>query len=443
MKKVFFTVMAVCFSAVIFAQGAEKKSLTLEQAKQTALAHNRTLQNASLDIRKAQAQRWQTIASMLPNVTTGYDYQNTMGFTTVFNIPTGQTNPITGEEIVQTIERKNPPQGVFNITVGAHISGQQIVGAVMQNIAVEMADISKKQTELNITSNITTLYILTLANEQFAVLLDSSKNNIDKMYKMTQEAVNVGHAEQTDADKVLVQSMKIESNLNQVKRYLEYLYNSLKIALGYDLNTEIILSETIEDVVNFETALGLLYTDLNLNENFNYQLLQKTKDMSKKQITLAAMGYSPSLTIGYRFSNIKYFGAEPMMNMNPPNAFSIGISMPLFTSGRVFESISEKKIIHQQNINKIIDLEDNLKLQDKQLRFNLNSAYENYIIQKKNIDVTNRVFNNVSQKFHYGKASSLEVTMANTDFISAQNSYIQALMDVVSAQIALINLLNK
>jgi outer membrane protein TolC len=167
--------------------------------------------------------------------------------------------------------------------------------------------------------------------------------------------------------------------------------------------------------------------------------------MSKKQIASAAMGYSPTLTIGYRYSDVKYFTKEEgmRMRMTPPNVFTVGVSMPLFTSGRVFEKITEGRINHKQNLNRIADLEDNLKLQDKQLKFNLNSAYENYIIQKKNIEVTNRVFNNVSEKFHYGKASALEVNMASTDFISAQNSFIQALMDVTNAQIALINLLNK
>jgi len=431
MKKVSLILIAAVFSVGIYAQTPQKISLTLQQAKQTALEFNRTLQNASLDIRKAQAQRWQTIATMLPNVTTGYAYQNVFDYAMSFNLG--------GQSISRTI----PAQGTFDVTVGAQISGTQIVAALMHNISVEMADIAKKQTELNVTSNITNLYVLTLANERFAVLLNESKINIDKIHQMTQNAVNVGSAEQTDADKVLVQSMKLEGSLNSINRTLEYLYNSLKLSLGYDLTTEIVLSETIDEVVNFEAALGLLYTDLNLNRNFNYQLLQKTKDMSKKYITFAAMGYSPSLTIGYRYSNIKYFGGEPMMNMNPPNAFSVSISMPLFTSGRVFEKISENKIAHQQNLNKIADLEDNLKLQEKQLKFNLNSAYENYIIQKKNIDVTNRVFNNVSEKFYYGKASALEVNMASTDFISAQNAFIQALMDVTSAQIALINLLNK
>ena len=56
--------------------------------------------------------------------------------------------------------------------------------------------------------------------------------------------------------------------------------------------------------------------------------------------------------------------------------------------------------------------------------------------------LSTRVFSSLSEKYKYGRASSLELTTASTDIISAQSNYIQAVMNVVSAQIALENLLN-
>ena len=54
-----------------------------------------------------------------------------------------------------------------------------------------------------------------------------------------------------------------------------------------------------------------------------------------------------------------------------------------------------------------------------------------------------RVFGNVTEKYKFGRASSLEVTNASSDIISAQGNYIQAVMNVISAQVALEDLLNK
>ena len=56
-----------------FAQGNEM-SLTIEEAKQYAINHNRSLQNASLDAQIAEANRWQIIATMLPQLKASFDY---------------------------------------------------------------------------------------------------------------------------------------------------------------------------------------------------------------------------------------------------------------------------------------------------------------------------------------------------------------------------------
>ena len=57
-------------------QDDSKLSFTLDEAKKYALAHNRTIKNASYDVQKSEAARWKAIASMLPQVSgnVGYNY---------------------------------------------------------------------------------------------------------------------------------------------------------------------------------------------------------------------------------------------------------------------------------------------------------------------------------------------------------------------------------
>jgi predicted nucleic acid-binding Zn-ribbon protein len=103
----------------------------------------------------------------------------------------------------------------------------------------------------------------------------------------------------------------------------------------------------------------------------------------------------------------------------------------------------EKEILEfNEAVNNKRQAEDGLRVQYNQLRYDLATALETYDIQSRNLEVTQRVFNNVAEKYRYGRASSLEVTTASTDIISAQSNYIQAVMSVVSAQISLENLLN-
>ena len=47
--------------------------LSVKDAEQYALEHNKELQNASLEVRKAEAVKWQTLGTMLPQVKAGFD----------------------------------------------------------------------------------------------------------------------------------------------------------------------------------------------------------------------------------------------------------------------------------------------------------------------------------------------------------------------------------
>ena len=85
---------------------------------------------------------------------------------------------------------------------------------------------------------------------------------------------------------------------------------------------------------------------------------------------------------------------------------------------------------------------DQLLLQEKQLRYNLVNANQQYISQKDNIDVSKRVYASMENKFRQGMASSLELTQANTLYLQAENNYITSLMSLLQTKLALDKLLN-
>ena len=85
---------------------------------------------------------------------------------------------------------------------------------------------------------------------------------------------------------------------------------------------------------------------------------------------------------------------------------------------------------------------DNLGIQNQQLRFNLQNAYETYMVEKENMDVTQRVFQSTTNKYNYGATSNLELVNASNDVISAQSTYVQAVLTLVNAEADLEKFLN-
>ena len=460
LNRLTLTVVAAACSLVATAQEDKVLRLSLQEAEQYALEHNATMQNADLDMKKAELSRWQTLASMLPQVRAGFDYQNMCGYTMNFGgggsmmsmIPDsinigGMTVPISipGSDTESTESSsgiKMNPNGTFSVTASLALTGAQIVGTMLQNVALQMTDITRQQTEQTTRSNVKNIYVSILVMEQTVSLLDSSLANLERLSATTQASVDVGAAEQVDADKLQVQVATMKSSINSTRRSLQALRNSMLLQLGADVDAQLELTTSVDDILSVDNAVQLLGKGFDITRNYNYKLLEQSEKVARQNVTMAWMDCTPTLSAYYQYSAKTYFGKDEGFNMTPPNMVGASVTLPLFTSGTRTAKIKSSKIDLQEAVNTRRQAEDGLRVQYNQLSYDLASALETYDIQTKNLDVTKRVFDNVTEKYKFGRASSLEVTTASSDIIQAQSSYIQAVMSVISAQLSLENLIN-
>lgn len=432
--------------------------LSLSEAQEYAVQHNYALQNSALDVKKAEATRWQTLSSMLPQVKAGFDYQNMCGYEmnlggrssmgsmmpdsiTIGGVTMPISFPSSGGSGSTSTSIPMNPSGTFSITASIALTGAQLVGTLLNRIAIDMANVTHRQSEQTTRANVKTAYTSILIMEQTVRLLDTSLQNMQQLLETTEASVRAGASEQVNADKLKVQVATMKSSINSTERSLNMLYNSLILLLGADVNSKLQLTTPIEQVLDVDYAAQLTMGGFHIEDNYNYQLLQQSERLARKQLTLAWMDFTPTISAYYQYSDKTYFGKDAGFNMTPPNMIGASVSLPLFQSGTRVAKIKGAKIDYQKNLNSKLQAEDGLKVQFNQLCYDLVSAIESYNIQRENLDVTRRVFRNVSEKYTYGRASNLEVTNASTDILNAQSNYIQAVMSVVKAQVALENLL--
>ena len=412
-------------------------SLSLEEAQDYAVSSNRSLRNADLAVQKAYATRWQTIASMLPSVDMSWAFQSMMGYE--MEMRTGK-NPITGEEMVTKIAM--PDNGTLGITASIGINGQAIVGVLLNNTAIDMQRLNLEISEDNLRANVKSSYASVLVLQDVVKLLDSSLKNIEDLATMTQRSVEVGAAEQTQADQILVRVNTLKNNINANKRSTQLAINALKVLLNVPAETELVLSTTLNDLLSAEAVLSLLGKDFVLENNLSYQTLAKNVELAKKNVHMASWAYGPTVGVGYQYSKKDYFGGKAGFNMTPPNALSVQVSMPLWSSGKRAAGVVEKKIALEEARNTFEETTDNLGIQNEQLRYNLQNAFETYSNEQDNMTVTQRVFDNTTRKFQQGVASNLELVNASNDLITAQSTYVQAVLTLVNAEVELEKFLN-
>ena len=335
-----------------------------------------------------------------------------------------------------------PSSGQLGVQASLAVSAAQIIGTQIGKLSIEMANIAKDQSEQEITNQVRVLYYSALVAGQTQDLLAKNLESLNKLYEYSQKAVDVGAAEQLDADQILVQVATMETSLSTSKRSMEMVYNSMRLLLNIDVDTEILLTQTVDDLLSIQNAMSLISEDFDLNRNFNYQLVSQSTKLSKKQVDLAGWAYAPSISAFYQYTGKKYFD-EARFNMTVPHTLGVTLSIPILSSGQRYKALQGAKLEYKKQQNLLADTEMSLKIQHRQLKYNLTSALERLQTQKKNVEVTQRVFDNISLKYEHGYSSSLDVTTSGTNLIAAQSSYVQALLEFVNAQIELEKLLNK
>jgi len=416
----------ILFIATAFQLSAQDGplSLSLDQAQKMAIERNRTLENASIDVKIAQANRWQAIASMLPQVNASGNYNDMFGYTMDFG----------GMSIAL------PSSVSMGVSASVALSGAQVLNAAISKVSKEMSDITARQTEQTVASQVKTLYYSALVAQQTLDLLHNNLDEVQRLYDFSQQSVNVGAAEQVSADQLMVQVASARTAIKNAETSLEMLFNSLRLQLDLDSDVEIVLTDSLDQLLDIDTGLAMMNQQFNLDNNYNYQLLKKNVELARQQVALNKWSLAPTVSLAYQYSAKVNFGDG--MDMTPPNTMNIMLSIPIFSSLSNAKKIQSAKMSYQKQLNTLADTENNLQIQYRQLCYNLQNAHAKYVDQKQALEVNKRVFENIARKYELGYSSALEMTNTSTTLINSQSAYVQSILEFVNAQIELENLLN-
>jgi outer membrane protein TolC len=224
---------------------------------------------------------------------------------------------------------------------------------------------------------------------------------------------------------------------------MEVNYNMLRFLLGVPGETAIELTETLDDITGKIDVDALITDEFRMEDNITYQLIESQVAMSELALKSAKASTLPSLA-GSIYYNRNGMGDELLhMQYFPSSAVAVQLQIPIFASGLRDAKIKKARINLEKAGNSKSMVSEQLLMQERQLRYNLLSANEQFKSQKANIEIAGRVLKSFENKYNQGMASSLDLTQANNNYLTAQNNYISALMNLLQTKVAFDKLMNK
>jgi outer membrane protein TolC len=406
-------------------------TLTVDEAVEYALDNNRSVAAAKYEMLASEKGVWEAIAAGLPSL------EGSVGVTNNLIIPVMVFNGMSFK-VGTDYEYSN---GVSASTTV--FNAPYLVGIQTAKLARAITGKGLTQTEVDTKESVKTTYYLILVSHQTIDVLGKNIMNLEEIMTSTKAMFSVGMAEATDVDQIQSNLTSLRNTKASMERALEVNYNMFRFLLGVGRDTEISLSDSLDNILATVRIQLLPDDEFNLQENISYQMVEDQVRLSELSVKGAKSSVLPSIGAAWSYSRAGRGDDLGTLSFANGSYVALQLRVPIFASGLRHANIQKAKINLDKANNSKMMVSDQLLIQEKQLRNNLVSANEQYVSQKENIEIAERVLKSYENKYNQGMASSLDLTQANNSYLTAQNNYIQALMNLLQTKVAFDKLMNK
>jgi len=432
-------VMLLLIAAGLTAQDESSLTLSLEEAKEYAVQHNKMVKASRYDVQAAELAKWDVISNGLPRLDGSASLTDNLKLMTTL-LP-GEFFGQPGERIpVQFGSKYNTSYGLQASQL--IFSAPYFVGIQTVKLAEKMSQQSLEKSELDVKEMLVNTYYLILISEESIKVMEETTENMNKVYESTKAMNEVGMAEITDVDQALSNVNVLKTNTSSVERNLELSYNLLRLQLGVAMDTGIELTTSLEEILASTDIYNVLEMEFDLRSNIDYRLIESQEEMQKLTLKNEKASVLPSLSAFYQWNKSGMGDELNDLQWFPSSILGFQLSFPIFASGQRYSKIRKAQIDLEKLQTSKSMVSDQLSLSEKQLRYNMINAREQLDTQKENVEVAGRVYQSVENKYREGMASSLDLSQAHNNYLQAQNSLFSAIMDLLQTKLALDKLLN-
>lgn len=435
--------LALFISSWSFSQ-EQTYSFTLQEAIDFALENNYSAINADRDITDAQKQKWETIATGLPQVTGAVSYQNQL-IQQVVQLP----GEIAGGEPGTFVEVVfgQPQQVNAAATLKQQIfDGSYIVGVQATKAFLSYSANNKEKTAQEVRKAVVEAYGNVLLAEESVGILEKNKDNLEKNLFETTKIYENGLGDEESVDQLQITLSSIDNQLKNAIRLQDITLQMLNLVMGIAIDAPTKLEESLNDLTQKQIDFDLLKSELTIENNVDYKLITNLNEQRYFEWKLAKSRALPTLNAFATYGGLS-FGEEFSFFDSGQQWFEfstvgLDLNIPIFSSGKRSASTARAKIALEKAKTQLTEAEEQIRLQLESAKSNYTLAIEQYETSKSNLNLAERIENKNQIKYSEGIASSFELRQAQTQLYTAQNEYLQSMVEVINKKTELEIILN-
>lgn len=419
-------------------------NFSLQQAIDFALENNRKSINAAYDIAAAKAQKWETTASGLPQINASVDYQNFLK-QQIQVLPAEFFGGNPGEFAEVVFGTKQ------NVNATATVSqkvfdGSYLVALQSVKVFLEISKNAKTKTDLEVRKAVINAYGNVLLAEESVEIL---QRNLDVLQKNLNEITQIfenGLDEEESVEQLQITLTGVKSNLNNVTRMKTLAYQMLNITLGLDIKHNTVLTDDLENLTEENISLELLQTEADIENSIDFKIAENDKEAKALMLKLEKSKALPTLSAflngGYSGFSDEFTFFDKDQNWFGSSLLGVSLNIPIFSSGMRSAATQRAKINLEKAKIDLTDKEQTIEFEIASAKSNYQFAIEDYDNKKENLKLAERIEAKNQTKFFEGISSSFDLRLAQTQLYSAQQEFLQSMLDVIKSKADLETALN-
>ncbi len=416
MKTIVLSLLAACL--LTNAQAQESISLSWQDCRESALAHNEDLQRADNAVRQAELDKEIALAAYLPKA-------DGMAMGTYLSDM---------DMMGMTLQMRGAYLAGINLTQPIYTGGRIRAGQKLAQIGREAQQENQRKTRMQVIADAANAYWSYIAVSAKVRMLDAYKAQMDTLYQQAETSLAAGMATGNDLLRIRTRQSDIHYQWQKARNGKNLCRLALCHAIGCPLETEILPTDT---VIPIEAPSSL---DTDISARPELALLQKQIEAAEEQVkmTRAAMLPTVALSAGYiYYGNIKLNGFTQDAEGTPQpftSKFDDGIwqamatvSIPLCHWGENLKKVRKSKL---DVANARLDLEKNTRL----LHIETRQASQNLLDGYRLLKTATLGSQTADENLHIMHNRYLNGMSTLTDLLDAQSQWQQARSNLIDAQ---------
>ena len=419
-------------------------SLSLEDAITFGLINNRSIINADRDIQKAKKEKWKTIASGLPQISSEINYQNFLEMP-VSLVPAEFFGGNQGEfsELIFGTEQNmigslKMEQLIFD--------GSYLVGLQATKVYLAISENLFEKTNLEVKKMITNLYSNVLLAEYNILFLEKNKASLENNFQEIHNLFKSGFKEEESVEQIQLSLAQTNSRLKYAQNMVKIQQDMLKFVIGYPMETPLKLTDELDDIFNENLYFESASDPDNIENNIDIRIasnnvkseslklkLEKSKALPKVNAFVNQTYTGNSNEFTFTNDDQKWYGSS-LLGLN--------VKIPIFSSLGRSANTQKAKISLDQAKTNLEEVQSKIRIEVRTALNEYQFAIDNYYTEKENLRLAENIEGKNQIKYFEGMIQSFELRISQIQLYTAQNNFVSAIQKVITNKIELETLLN-